>query len=165
MVLAGFLYIRYNPGVMAPVHFRPMRKEDLPVLMRISRRNMADIILSSWGVNWRDENLNEMLMDPEAQTVVLENGERVVGYYCVERRGCCLFVNSIQVIPERRKEGLGRKMMVRIEERARKEGMEAVELWVQRTNSNALLFYRHLGYRTVAQRGNNFMMRKRMGGA
>jgi ribosomal protein S18 acetylase RimI-like enzyme len=35
-----------------------------------------------------------------------------------------------------------------------------VELVVQMTNDGALRFYRHMGYRKVCRRGNNFLMRK-----
>ena len=50
---------------------RPMLRRDLPQIFNMSRDNMAHIIFTSWGVEWRDEDLL-ILFDPLAITEVLE---------------------------------------------------------------------------------------------
>jgi len=143
--------------------FRRMRKDDIPILLVISRENMASVIWSAWGVKWQDETLLEMLMDPESNTEIMEVDGITAGYFTVEPRGCSLFINSIQVPNGMKRNGHGKKMMQRIEALATISGMDSIELWVQTTNVEAFFFYRRLGYNFICQRGNNYLMRKVLG--
>lgn len=123
---------------------------------------MSQIIRSSWGIDWSDEALLDVLVDRRATTEVLEVGRRPVGYICFERRGHSLFINSIQLEPGYQGLGLGRMMMERIEGYASNWSLECVDLWVQVTNRRALGFYAHLGYELIMRRRNNYLMRKRI---
>lgn len=142
--------------------FRSMMGRDLPELMSMSRDNMSHIIWMSWGLPWRDDNLLEILTDPENVIEVMENEGQIVAYFCVERHPRSLFISSIQVRKGWRGKGIGRAMMERVEAMALLQGLNAVELWVQNMNRRAISFYRYLGYRFVAQRGSNYLMRKRL---
>ncbi|MDW5563040.1 MAG: GNAT family N-acetyltransferase [Methanomassiliicoccus sp.] len=138
---------------------RHLIRKDLPQVIAISRENMASIIFASWGVEYRDEDLLHMLLEPTAFTEVFESGGRIVAYYSVDERNDNLFINSIQVLKECQNLGLGREMMTRIEDRAKQYQMRGIELWVQITNRPAMEFYRHMGYRMVSRQGNNYLMR------
>lgn len=141
---------------------RQMTRKDLPQIITISRENMAAIIFSSWGVEFRDEELLHMLLEPTAFTEVFESDGRIVAYYSVDERNDNLFINSIQVLKEYRNQGLGREMMARIQARAEENQLRGIELWVQITNRSAMEFYRHMGYRMVSRQGNNYLMRRRL---
>lgn len=123
---------------------------------------MSCIIQSAWGVEWNDESLLDLLLDLRTSTEVLMEGGEVIGYMCFEKRGCCLFVNSIQLKSGYRGMGLGRLMMDRLEMHAHDRLLDCVDLWVQTTNDRAFGFYSHLGYQQVMRRGNNLLMRKRI---
>lgn len=139
---------------------RPMARKDLPQVVTISRENMASIIFASWGVEYRDEDLLHMLLEPTAFTEVLESEGRIVAYYSVDERNDNLFINSIQVLKGCQNQGLGREMLGRIEARAKEGRMRGIELWVQITNHPAMEFYRHMGYQMVSRQGNNYLMRR-----
>jgi len=141
---------------------REMARKDLPQIIAISRENMAPIIYASWGVEYRDEDLLHIILEPTAYTEVLESDGRIVAYYSVDERNDNLFINSIQVLKEHQGQGLGREMMTRIEARAKENDLKAIELWVQVTNRAAMEFYRHMGYRTSSRQGNNYLMRRRL---
>jgi ribosomal protein S18 acetylase RimI-like enzyme len=141
---------------------REMMRKDLPQILSISRDNMAQILFSSWGVEWQDEDLLHIILEPTAFTEVFEINDQIIAYYSVDVRNDNLFINSIQVHREYQKRGLGREMMGRIELIARTRKLKAIELWVQVTNRAALSFYRHMGYRTISRQGNNYLMRKVM---
>jgi len=147
---------------MSPSCYAPLERGDIPYLLRMTRENMSQVILSSWGLEWKDETLLETLLDQSLVTEVLKQDERVVGYYCLDQRGDYLFVVSIQVAREMQREGVGRSMMERIEELAGRSGLEGVELCVQSTNLSAKGFYEHLGYRLVSRERNNLIMRKHL---
>jgi ribosomal protein S18 acetylase RimI-like enzyme len=139
---------------------REMTRKDLPRILAISRDNMAQIIYSSWGVEFRDEDLLHILLEPSAFTEVLELDGKIIAYYSVDTRNDNLFINSLQVMKIYQGQGLGREMMRRIEDLAKARELRAIELWVQITNRPAMEFYRHLGYRMVSRQGNNYLMRR-----
>jgi len=141
---------------------RQMTRKDLPQIISMSRENMASIIFSSWGVEYRDEDLLHLLLEPNAFTEVLESDGRIIAYYSVEERNDNLFINSIQVLKEHQRQGLGREMLARIEARAKEKELRGIELWVQITNHPAMEFYRHMDYRMVSRQGNNYLMRRRL---
>ena len=143
-----------------PNLFRSMRLEDVTEIIQMSKENMTRIIWAAWRVRLRDDIILEMLLDPEVMTEVMERDGALVGYYSIERRGCSVLVNSIQVKRGLRKRGYGRRMLERIEALAHISGTNSVELWVQNTNGDAFDFYRHFGYRFICKRGNNYLMRK-----
>lgn len=140
--------------------FANLRRSDIPELVRITRENMSQIILSAWGVEWRDETLLETLMDANLIIEVALEGKNVVGYYVLDQMEDYVFIISIQLERGHQGKGLGRYMMERVEESALRSGLEGVELCVQSTNEQAIGFYRHLGYRLASRRRNNLTMRK-----
>jgi ribosomal protein S18 acetylase RimI-like enzyme len=141
---------------------REMTRKDLPQIVAISRENMSSIIFSSWGVEFRDEDLLHIVLEPTAFTEVFEADDKIVAYYSVDERNDNLFINSIQVLRGYQNQGLGREMLDRIDGRAVKSDLRGIELWVQSTNRPAMEFYRHMGYRMVSRQGNNYLMRRRL---
>ena len=142
------------------IRFRPMNRSDIPALVQMSRENMSGIIRSAWGLEWRDEPLLEWLMSKDVDTEVAMIDDDLAGYVSLEAVDRYLFVTSIQLWRNLQHQGLGTEMMRHIEAKAIGAEYEGVELVVQMTNEAALHFYRHLGYRKVCRRGNNFLMRK-----
>lgn len=142
------------------ISFRAMNRSDIPSLVKMSRENMASIIHSAWGLEWRDEPLLEWLMSKDVETEVAMVDGDLAGYLSLEVVDRYLFVTSIQLWRGMQHRGLGTEMMRHIEAKAAGAGYEGVELVVQMTNEPAMHFYRHLGYRKVCRTGNNFLMRK-----
>ena len=142
------------------IHFRSMNRSDIPALVKMSRENMASIIRSAWGLEWRDEPLLEWLMSKDVETEVAMFEGDIAGYVSLEVVDRYIFVTSIQLWRGLQHRGFGTEIMKHVEAKAAGAGFEGVELVVQMTNEGALHFYRHMGYRKVCRRGNNFLMRK-----
>jgi len=123
---------------------------------------MAAIILSSWGEEWKDEQLLELLLDQRVDTNVLEDDDGILAYFCVEDIDEYIFISSFQVRRDLQGRGLGTTMMEMIEEKARQEGKTDVELCVQSTNERAKEFYYYQGYDLIYRNGNNLVMRKHL---
>lgn len=145
---------------MLDAEYREMVRRDLPALLAMSQENMASIILASWGVELRDEEVLHAILRPDAYTEVLEVRGEIVGYYSVEMLNGKAFINAIQVKKGHKGKGYGTAMMERVENLARSRGIGLIDLWVQLTNRQAREFYRHRGYRTMSRQGNNYLMRK-----
>jgi ribosomal protein S18 acetylase RimI-like enzyme len=142
------------------IRFREMNRSDIPALLKMSRENMAAIIHSAWGMEWRDEPLLDWLTSKDVETEVAELDGDLAGYVSLEVVDRYLFVTSIQLWRHLQHMGFGTEIMRHVEEKAVTRGYEGVELVVQMTNERALRFYGHIGYRNVCRRGNNFLMRK-----
>ncbi len=142
------------------IQFRRMNRSDIPALVKMSRDNMSSIIRSAWGLEWRDEPLLEWLMSKDVDTEVAMHEGDLAGYVSLEVVDRYLFVTSIQLWKDLQHRGFGTEIMRHVEAKAMDAGYEGVELVVQMTNEAALRFYRHLGYRKVCRKGNNFLMRK-----
>jgi ribosomal protein S18 acetylase RimI-like enzyme len=140
-----------------------MDKRDIPALVKMSKSNMSHILLSAWGIEWKDDTLVHAVLDPDSFTEVLEIDEEIVGYFTVIRRIDSVFIISIQLHRQYQQQGLGSLMMARIEEWGERYTLERVELWVQSTNDIAIKFYEHLGYKMAGRQGNNYLMRKTIG--
>ncbi|NLX47933.1 MAG: GNAT family N-acetyltransferase [Euryarchaeota archaeon] len=128
----------------------------------MSRENMASIILASWGEEWKDEQLLDMLLDQRVETMVLEGEGGIEAYYCVEYVDEYVFIASFQVRRDVQGKGLGARMLKKIEDDARQNGKAEVELCVQLTNERAKEFYYYQGYDLVYRNGNNLVMRKKL---
>jgi GNAT superfamily N-acetyltransferase len=142
------------------MHFRQMLRSDLPELVAMSRENMAGIILASWGEEWKDELLFELLLDHRVSTTVVEEDEGMVAYYCMEEIDEYIFISSFQVRKAWQGRGVGTLMLERIESAGREEGKAGVELCVQSSNERAKEFYFYHGYDLMYRNGNNLVMRK-----
>ncbi|MDD1769227.1 MAG: GNAT family N-acetyltransferase [Methanomassiliicoccales archaeon] len=139
-----------------------MTKRDIPALVRISKENMAHIIRSAWGTEWKDDILLNAVTDPDTVTEIATHEDTIVGYYTILKRIDSVFIVSIQILHQYQQRGLGSLMMSRIEEWGKRNGLRAVELWVQSTNEAAINFYEHLGYRLAGKQGNNYLMRNNL---
>ncbi|MCG7844387.1 MAG: GNAT family N-acetyltransferase [Methanomassiliicoccales archaeon] len=141
---------------------RGLQRSDLPRLVAMSRDNMAAIILASWGEEWKDEQLLELLLDQRVDTTIMEEGEELVAYYCVEDIDEYIFISSFQVSKDWQGKGLGTQMLEMIESAGQQAGKAEVELCVQSTNEKAKEFYYYHGYDLMYRNGNNMVMRKRL---
>ena len=139
-----------------------MQRSDLPELVAMSRENMSGIILASWGEEWKDEMLMELLLDDDVRTTVLLEDGDIIAYYCIEEIDEYVFISSFQVNRGWQGRGVGTRMLEMIEGTSRESGMAAIELCVQSTNEKAMEFYHYRGYDLMYRNGNNLVMRKRI---
>jgi ribosomal protein S18 acetylase RimI-like enzyme len=137
-----------------------MRRRDIPVILRITRENMEEIIRSSWGLRWSDDPLLEWLGDRHVETEVAVENRQPIAYCSVEVIDNYLFITSLQVDKMHQGKGLGRLLLERAEAKAEGRDVEGIELCVQLTNATGLAFYSHMGYRVICRRGNNYLMRR-----
>jgi ribosomal protein S18 acetylase RimI-like enzyme len=84
----------------------------------------------------------------DASVAALENGS-VVGTGLLGIRGQTGWIGGMGVIPERRRQGIGRQMMLYLIDRARKNGLTEVRLEVIEANQGAYDLYRQLGFEPV----------------
>jgi [ribosomal protein S18]-alanine N-acetyltransferase len=135
------LYRLYQPADFNPLYaveeicFKPP--------FRFGRGYMRQLVLSSDAATWIAE----------------ENGE-LVGFAIVEWSGESAYIQTVEVTPARRGEGIGRELMNRIEESAHAAGAHTIWLHVDVENAPAIRLYESRGY-TRQGREEHYYARQR----
>lgn len=139
---------------MSEVIFRPAAPRDEQVLLRMMR-NLAE---QEPGAYYFDEPvvrdaLRKFLASPElGQAWVFFEAETPVGYivltfgFSFEYHGRDSFIDELYIEPQYRRQGIGRRAMQFVEERARELGVSAIHLEVDQGNDPAAELYRRAGY-------------------
>jgi len=148
------------PGVI----FRPAVLGDEQHLLRMMR-SLAE---QEPGAYFFDEPvvqdvLHKLLANPDlGQAWVFYEGETPVGYivltfgYSFEFHGRDSFIDELYIEPQYRRQGIGKRAMQFVEERARELGVNAIHLEVDQGNDPAAELYRRAGYNDHAR----FLMTK-----
>lgn len=83
------------------------------------------------------------------ESVAAVDGETVVGTGLLGIRGTAAWIGGLGVIPERRRQGIGRQMMNYLIARAHDNGLAEIWLEVIEANEGAYALYRQLGFEPV----------------
>jgi ribosomal protein S18 acetylase RimI-like enzyme len=136
------------------VIFRPAALADEKALLRMMR-NLAE---QEPGAYFFDEPavrgvLRKFLVSPDlGQAWVFLDEEIAVGYivltfgYSFEYHGRDSFIDELYIEPQYRRQGIGKRAMQFVEERARELGVSAIHLEVDQGNDPAAELYRRAGY-------------------
>ena len=146
------------------VIFRAASAEDEEPLLRMMR-NLAE---QEPGAYFFDEPtvrqvLRKFLVSPDlGQAWVFYDEETPVGYivltfgYSFEYHGRDSFIDELYIEPQYRRQGIGKRAMQFVEERAGELGVNAIHLEVDQGNDPAAELYRRAGYNDHAR----FLMTK-----
>jgi ribosomal protein S18 acetylase RimI-like enzyme len=136
------------------VIFRPVAPEDEKVLLRMMR-SLAE---QEPGAYFFDEPvvreaLRKFLASPDlGRAWIFVDGETPIGYivltfgYSFEFHGRDSFIDELYIESQYRRQGIGRRAMQFVEERARELGVNAIHLEVDQGNDPAAELYRRAGY-------------------
>lgn len=82
----------------------------------------------------------------EGQVHVIQESARILGYISFSSCFDHLFVDTIAVLPDHHRKGLGSRLLTHAEEAAADRGLGSVKLFTDGTISGNVLFYQRLGY-------------------
>ena len=117
-------------------------------IIRMSREHLlavAEIEQISFSDPWSVESLELMLGEQAMGLVALEDG-RVLGYVgmmCVLDEGQII---NVATHPDSRRRGVGRALMIAIEQSAKQRGIVFLSLEVRESNAAARSLYSSLGW-------------------
>jgi ribosomal protein S18 acetylase RimI-like enzyme len=146
------------------VIFRPAPTQDEPALLCMMRKLAGQ----EPGAYFFDEPvvrdvLRNFLASPEiGQAWIVPEGETPVGYivlafgYSFEYHGRDSFIDEFYIEPQYRRQGIGKRTIEFVEERARELGVNAIHLEADHGNDPAVELYRRAGYEDHAR----FLMTK-----
>jgi ribosomal protein S18 acetylase RimI-like enzyme len=136
------------------VIFRPATNDDEADLLRMMR-SLAEQEPGAYNFDEPAVRtvLREFLCDPSlGRAWIFSDGHTIAGYivltlgYSFEYHGREAFVDELYVEPQFRRQGIGRRAMEFLEDRAREMGVHVMHLEVDHGNDPALELYRRAGY-------------------
>ena len=120
---------------------RPVRTEDLSQVMQIE--------YASYSTPWTEATFRELLRRSDAVVIGAEIDGRLVGYaafWVVVDQG---ELGNIAVAPDRRGQGVGKKLLEAVIEEARGRAVRELFLEVRVSNDTAQRLYESHGFREV----------------
>lgn len=100
---------------------------------------------------WSDDHVRALLEDPEVRTLVVDDGAPVAYVmFIIDRAYETVEMLSLAVLPGRRRQGLGRRLIGEMEREAAEEGALTVALCVRTDNQAAIDLYLSQGYGVLA---------------
>jgi ribosomal-protein-alanine N-acetyltransferase len=122
-----------------------MDERDIPRVMEIER--------SSFITPWTEGMFRSQLASGDGTiTVVLADGEELIGYAAAWIAYDEIHLLSIAVIPSMRRHGFGAEILGEVVERGRAHGADRVILEVREGNAAARAFYGTHGFVTIGVR-------------
>lgn len=118
-----------------------MRPEDLDQIV-----SLEELCFSN---PWSRYVFEAALISPLVYTLVLRNGEQVLGYLMAFPQGPAIEIGNIAVAPDHRRRGLGRQLMSEALRVATGEGRRSAGLSVRESSTGAIRLYQSFGFERV----------------
>ena len=137
---------------------RPAPRTAVVRLRRAGERDLAALVALEQAVFSGDRmsarQFRHHLSAPSSDFVVARSGADLLGYALMFRRSGSLIgrVYSIAVAEAARGQGLGARLLQRLESAARAHGLSEMRLEVRKDNTGALALYQRRGYHIFAAR-------------
>ncbi|MFW6193847.1 MAG: ribosomal protein S18-alanine N-acetyltransferase, partial [Gemmatimonadota bacterium] len=130
------------------VRLRTARPADLPPMGRIER--------ASFSLPWSETAFRSVMRRDDARLIVADRGGEVAGYAAVWFAADEAELGDIAVDPDRRREGIGSRLVREVVAEARRRGVQQIFLQVRESNRGALRLYESAGFRRVGRRAGYY---------
>lgn len=130
------------PTMPNNVKIRLARPADMFPISRMSR----ELIEVGLGWSWTPARVGREILSPETVVLAACCGERIVAFAIMHFGDETAHLNLLAVEPEFQRTGIGRRLVVWLEESALTAGITSIGLELRASNQGARRFYHSLGY-------------------
>lgn len=127
------------------MHYRLFKPDDFAALYAIEEVCFQPPHRFSRGY------MRQLIRQPDSATWIAENGERMCGFGLVdwtrEKAGVVAYVQTLEVVPEVRGQGVGGELLCRLEDSACAAGAASIWLHVDAENAGAIRVYERHGFK------------------
>jgi ribosomal-protein-alanine N-acetyltransferase len=131
--------------IQAHITLRLARFDEAPRIASMSR----ELIETGLGWSWTPERVARSIANQNTVTLTACNQERLVAFAIMYFGDEHSHLNLIAVQPDYQRAGIGRALMIWLEESALTAGISTIRLELRETNPGARYFYERLGYRVI----------------
>lgn len=128
----------------------PLKEGDL--------EEVAGLLGACFTIPWSYESIGSLLGNPRAMNLVYFEGERAVGFLNLERVLDEATIYNVAVLPERRNQGIGKKLLEEAVKALEETGCLLLMLEVREDNTPAISCYRALDFKEVGRRKGYYDM-------
>jgi ribosomal protein S18 acetylase RimI-like enzyme len=132
------------------------RTRDGPFIRALTQANFYIPLKTTYG--WNEERHRLEPTQPQEYAMV-RRGPATIGFIALRDEPTCLYLSSIQLVPEVRGAGIGTSLMRHVENVAKATGHRTIRLRVFHSN-RAVSLYRRLGYVVESSDEHSAIMRK-----
>ncbi len=122
----------------------PMKAKTVPCIAALERLCFSE--------PWSQASLEAELRNPLATWLVAEIGGQTAGYAGIHQVLDEACVTNVAVDPAHRRKGVGKALMLALENICRREGSAFLTLEVRESNQGAIALYQNLGFEEVGRR-------------
>jgi GNAT superfamily N-acetyltransferase len=132
---------------------RPASRSDVPAMTHLLHQLFAIEADFDFSAERQRRGLELLLATTRAMAVVAEEDGKVVGMATAQlvistaEGGPSLLIEDLVVVPSHQRKGIGGALLIALAKWGAGLGAERMQLLADRTNTSALDFYRHIGWR------------------
>lgn len=118
------------------------KRSDAGTIAQMSR----DLVEAGLDWSWKPARVLAMIQHPDCVVLIARSRFGIAGFALMEFHDVHAHLNLLAVKPAQRRSGVGKAMMVWLEESARVAGIANIRLELRADNTGALGFYQSLGF-------------------
>lgn len=135
--------------VVVEINYRPRTPEDDSFIVSLTQGQLGSIHEQAFGQPFPEDQFLRYIQSG-APTIVIEKNGKAIGYYSyLVGPDAKMHVSAMVIDAKNQSSGIGKMVMTKLEEDARKLGVRTLEVFVQENNAQSLAFTRSLGFREV----------------
>lgn len=134
------------------------RERDGQFIRNLTKKNCFDYLRNTIG--WNEESHNREPKFSE-RYLMLFDGDFCIGFLSIREQPDCLYIETLQLVQQYRRQGIGTKMLYFAESIARKKSRNKIRLRVINGNP-ALALYLRNGFKTIKDQEWCVLMEKNL---
>ncbi len=152
--------------LLAKMETRDAHPEDFEFILKLTRHNMERIVTEEWNANWEKDVEPNVVNAWKAQgeKKIIEVDNRRVGYFWFEQHPEKkeIFINSIQIVEQFQRKGLGTEVINWLLKEARNHNLEFVRGVVQKNNAHAKEFFERNKFKFIEETESGILVERRV---
>ncbi len=141
-------------------NFRKAEISDIPALhLLVNSAYRGDSSKKGWtteadlldGQRTDPEGLQEMILSPDSKIELALEQDQILGCVYIKTEEDALYFGMLTVNPELQTQGIGKKLLLRVEELAREMNKNTIRMTVIGQRQELIAFYERRGYRRTGK--------------
>ncbi len=137
----------------------PIKLATLQECEEIARMS-RDYIECGLGWSWNKQRVLRYIHEPEVVVAVAKSKRELQGFAIMQFGEDRAHLNLLAVKPRYRRRGLGKRLILWLEETAKTAGTFKISLELRESNREAYEFYQRLGYRQIKRIAGYYQARE-----
>lgn len=138
----------------------PFKEEDYPGILDLTRASMGPILRESLDIEFNEDLFRHMLADEETVTLVMHDGDAMIGYVAFYPADDHMFINWLVVHPDYRNCGFATMLLDEVGRAAAQSGLRALRICLQENNRPAVALCEAVGFRHLSHEPVGLIMEK-----